>query len=101
MTISEAVIKIESLMEKDMELARRIEDIRNNLMKRGKRNTLLPLPLLVFQRNHLSSLGFIFDQPGNWSLNTSQCPPAHYMEAGGDPKNGQAHHIRIEFRDDE
>ncbi len=43
-TVSEAVIKIESLMEKDMELVRRIDDMRNNLMKRGKRNTLLPLP---------------------------------------------------------
>ena len=41
MTISEAVIKIESLMEKDMELARRIEDMRNNLMKRGKKKYLI------------------------------------------------------------
>jgi hypothetical protein len=44
MTISEAVIKIESLVERDMELARRIEDMRNNLIKRVRRNTLLPLP---------------------------------------------------------
>jgi len=36
MTISEAIIKIESRMEKDKELARTIEDMR--------RNTLLPLP---------------------------------------------------------
>jgi hypothetical protein len=41
MTISEAVIKIESLMEKDMELARRIGDMRNNLMKRGKKQYLI------------------------------------------------------------
>jgi hypothetical protein len=41
MTISEAVIKIESLMEKDMVLARRIEDMRNNLMKRSKKKYLI------------------------------------------------------------
>jgi chromosomal replication initiation ATPase DnaA len=41
MTISEAVIKIESLVERDMELARRIEDMRNNLMKRGKKKYLI------------------------------------------------------------
>jgi len=41
MTISEAVIKIESLMEKDMELARSIEDMRNNLMKRSKKKYLI------------------------------------------------------------
>jgi len=40
MTISEAVMKMESLVEKDMELARRIEDMRNNLMKRGKKKYL-------------------------------------------------------------
>ena len=37
MSISEAVIKIESLMVKDIELAERIEDLRNNLMKKGKK----------------------------------------------------------------
>ena len=41
MTISEAVIKIESLMEKDKELVRRIEDMRNNLMKRSKTKYLI------------------------------------------------------------
>jgi putative transposase len=41
MTISEAIIKIESLMEKDMVLARRIEDMRNNLMKRSKKKYLI------------------------------------------------------------
>jgi len=41
MTISEAVIKIESLMGRDMELARRIEEMRNNLMKRGKKKYLI------------------------------------------------------------
>ena len=40
MTISEAVMKMESLVERDMELARRIEDMRNNLMKRGKKKYL-------------------------------------------------------------
>jgi hypothetical protein len=37
MTVSEAAIKIEGLMEKDMALAKRIEDMRNNLMKKGKK----------------------------------------------------------------
>ena len=37
MAISEAVMKMESLVKKDMELARRIEDMRNNLMKRRKK----------------------------------------------------------------
>jgi len=37
MSISEAVIKIGSLMVKDIELAERIEDLRNNLMKKGKK----------------------------------------------------------------
>ena len=41
MTISEAVIKIESLMEKDKDLARRIEDMKSNLMKRGKKKYLI------------------------------------------------------------
>ena len=41
MTISEAVIKMESLVEKDMELAGRIEYMRNNLMKRGKKKYLI------------------------------------------------------------
>jgi len=41
MTISEAVMKMESLVEKDMELARRIEHMRNNLMKRGKKKYLI------------------------------------------------------------
>jgi chromosomal replication initiation ATPase DnaA len=41
MTISEAVIKIESLMEKDMELARSLEDMKSNLMKRGKKKYLI------------------------------------------------------------
>jgi hypothetical protein len=45
MTISEAVIRIESLMEEDMELVRRIGDIGNNLKKGIRRSTLLPLPL--------------------------------------------------------
>ena len=40
-TISEAVIKIESLVERDRELARRIEAMRNNLMKRGKKKYLI------------------------------------------------------------
>ena len=41
MTISEAVIKIEGLMEKDKELARKIEAMRSNLMKRGKKKYLI------------------------------------------------------------
>ena len=41
MTISEAVLKMESLVEKDMELARSIEDMRNNLMKRSKKKYLI------------------------------------------------------------
>ena len=41
MTISEAVMKIESRVEKDMQLARRIEHMRNNLMKRGKKKYLI------------------------------------------------------------
>ena len=41
MTISEAVMKIESLVERDRELARRIEAMRNNLMKRGKKKYLI------------------------------------------------------------
>jgi hypothetical protein len=41
MTISEAIIKIEDLMEKDKELATRIEDMRSSLMKRGKRKYLI------------------------------------------------------------
>jgi hypothetical protein len=41
MTISESVIKLESLVERDMELARRIEDMRKNLMKSGKKKYLI------------------------------------------------------------
>ena len=41
MTISEAIIKVEGLMEKDKELARKIEDMRSNLMKRGKKKYLI------------------------------------------------------------
>lgn len=41
MTISEAIIKIEGLMEKDKELARRIGDMGSNLMKRGKKKYLI------------------------------------------------------------
>jgi chromosomal replication initiation ATPase DnaA len=41
MIIGEAVNKIESLMEKDMELARRIEDMRNNLMKTSEKKYLI------------------------------------------------------------
>lgn len=41
MTMSEAVIKIESLMEKDMELAGRIGDMRNYLTKRIKKKYLI------------------------------------------------------------
>jgi len=41
MTISEAIIKIENLMEKDKELARGIEDMRNNLIKKGKKKYLI------------------------------------------------------------
>ena len=41
MTISEAIMKIESRMERDMKLARRIEDMRSNLMKRGKKKYLI------------------------------------------------------------
>jgi REP element-mobilizing transposase RayT len=41
MTISEAVIRMESLVEKDMELARRIAHMRNNLIKRGKKKYLI------------------------------------------------------------
>ncbi|MDI6754398.1 MAG: hypothetical protein QME78_08390 [Thermodesulfobacteriota bacterium] len=45
MTISEAVIKIESLMEKDKKLARRIEDMKSNLMKRVKKKDLITVAL--------------------------------------------------------
>jgi hypothetical protein len=31
-------------MEKDKELARKIEVMNSNLIKKGRRNTLLPLP---------------------------------------------------------
>jgi hypothetical protein len=41
MTLSEAIIKIESLMEKDKELARKIEAMRSNLVKRGKKKYLI------------------------------------------------------------
>jgi hypothetical protein len=41
MTISEAIIKIEGLMERDKELARKIEAMRSNLMKRGKKRYLI------------------------------------------------------------
>ncbi len=41
MTISQAVIKMERLVERDIELARRIEDMRKNLMKRGKKKYLI------------------------------------------------------------
>lgn len=37
MTLSEAIVKIEGLMEKDKELARKIEDMRSNLTKRGRK----------------------------------------------------------------
>lgn len=37
MTIIEAITEIQSLMENDMVLARRIEDMRSNPMKRGKK----------------------------------------------------------------
>ncbi len=43
MTIGEAIVKIESLMEKGRALARRIEDMRNNLMKRGMKKYLIPV----------------------------------------------------------
>jgi REP element-mobilizing transposase RayT len=41
MTISEAIIKIEALMEKDKELAEKIKDMRSNLMKRGKKKYII------------------------------------------------------------
>jgi hypothetical protein len=41
MRISEAVMKMEGLVEKDTDLARRIEHMRNNLMKRAKRKYLI------------------------------------------------------------
>ena len=45
MTISEAIIKIEGLMEKDKELARRTEDMGSNLMIMNKNfSTLLLVP---------------------------------------------------------
>jgi hypothetical protein len=51
MTISEEVIRIESLVESDMELARRIEDMRKNLMKRGKQKyPITVLKLLGYER---------------------------------------------------
>jgi hypothetical protein len=48
MTVSEAVINIESLMEKDIELARRIEGLRYNLMKRGKKKYLIAVAYPFF-----------------------------------------------------
>jgi hypothetical protein len=41
MTMSEAVMKIESLMEKDRNLARTIEDMKINLMERVKKKYLI------------------------------------------------------------
>ena len=41
MTISEASVKIQSLLERDRELAKRIVDMKNNLMKRGKKKYLI------------------------------------------------------------
>ena len=41
MTLNEAIIKIEGLMEKDKELARKIEDLRSNLIKRGRKKYLI------------------------------------------------------------
>ncbi len=41
MTISEAIIKIESRIEEDKELAGRIEHMRSKLMKRGKKKYLI------------------------------------------------------------
>jgi hypothetical protein len=36
-----AIIKIEVLMERDKELARKIEEMKSNLMKRGKKKYLI------------------------------------------------------------
>jgi hypothetical protein len=36
-----AMIKIEGLMEKDKELARKTEEMKSNLMKRGKKKHLI------------------------------------------------------------
>ncbi len=44
MTIREAIIKIENLMEKNMVLFRRIEDRRNDLIKGGKKKYLIAVP---------------------------------------------------------
>jgi hypothetical protein len=41
MTMSEAIIKIEGLMEKDKELAIKIEEVKSNLMKRRKKKYLI------------------------------------------------------------
>jgi chromosomal replication initiation ATPase DnaA len=41
MTISRAVIKMERLVEKDVELARKINHMRSNLMIRGKKKYLI------------------------------------------------------------
>lgn len=41
MMISGALMKMESLVEKNMELTRRIEYMRSNLMKRGKKKYLI------------------------------------------------------------
>jgi len=41
MTINEAIMKVEGLMEKDGVLARRIGDMGNNLVERGKKKYLI------------------------------------------------------------
>ncbi len=45
MTIYEAIIEIDSRVEKGMELARRIEEMRSNWMKRSKKKNLIAVAL--------------------------------------------------------
>ena len=63
MSISEAVNRIESLVDRDMELARRIEDMRNNLMKRGKKKYLITVacpPYRDYGRDSVAHEGGLF-----------------------------------------
>jgi len=55
MTIREAVNKIESLVGRDIELARRIEDMKNNLMKRGKKKYLITVARTLYLITKLRS----------------------------------------------
>jgi hypothetical protein len=59
MTIGESIIKIEGLMEEDKELAKKIEAMRSNLVKRGKKKYFITVACPQNTRN-LTGKGFPF-----------------------------------------